>query len=70
MTPRVFCQSGESEALKGAAHATAAGLMAIFSVYNISAFCFRRERHLAFNSVIYLTGLFLESKKTWNHFQS
>lgn len=70
MTPRAFVQQGESEALKGACHATTAALCAIMTVYNVTAFCYRRERHLAFNSALYLAGLFLEGKKTYNHFTS
>ena len=70
MTPRAFCQQGESEPLKGCCHATTAALLAIMTVYNVTALAYRRERHLLFNSVIYSAGLFLELKKTYNHFTS
>ena len=68
MTPRAFIQQGESEPLKGYCHAATAALLAIMTVYNVTAWYYRRERQLAFNSIIYLAGLCLEGKKTYNHF--
>jgi hypothetical protein len=70
VTPRAFVQQGESEPLKGACHATTAALLGIMTVYNVTAWLYRRDTHLAFNSIIYLAGLCLEGKKTYHHFNS
>lgn len=67
MTPRAFVQQGESERLKGAFHATTAGLMAVMAVYNIAALCFRKERHLATNAVMYTLATVFEARKTLHH---
>jgi hypothetical protein len=67
MTPRAFCRQGEQEILKGSFHATTAGLMTVMAIYNLAAVCFRRERHLAANAVLYTTLAVLEAKKTISH---
>jgi hypothetical protein len=68
MTPREFCASGERETLKGSFHAAAATLLGVMALYNVAAWCFRRERHLAVNAVLYAAGAAFELKQTRRHF--
>lgn len=67
MTPRAFCQHGEAEMLKGACHATTAGLLAVMAIYNIAALIVRKERHLAANAILYTALTGLEARKTIHH---
>jgi hypothetical protein len=46
-------QCGNCEPLKAGFHATALGLCAIMGLYNAAAWLSRRQRHLAFNAVVY-----------------
>ena len=64
-----FCKSGESESIKGAAHALGGVLMASMAVYNIAAFCYRRERHLCINSIVYTLAVVWEIKQTVHHLE-
>jgi hypothetical protein len=70
MTPRTFVQQGSAEGAKGVFHATTAGLVATMAAYNIAALCFRREKHLAANAVLYTLITALEIRKAVNHFTS
>jgi hypothetical protein len=64
---RTFCKSGESEAIKGAVHALGGVLAASMAAYNIAAWCFRRERHLCINSIVYSLAVVWEIKQTVHH---
>lgn len=64
---QTFCKSGESEALKGAVHALGGILAASMAAYNIAAFCYRRERHLCINSIVYTLAVIWEIKQTVHH---
>jgi hypothetical protein len=64
-----FCKSGESEALKGAVHALGGILAASMAAYNIAAFCYRRERHLCINSIVYTLAVVWEIKQTVHHLE-
>ena len=64
-----FCRSGESEAIKGAVHALGGVLSASMAAYNIAAFCYRRERHLCLNSIIYTLAVIWEIKQTVHHME-
>jgi hypothetical protein len=65
---RTFCTSGESEVVKGSVHA-AGGLLAVaMAAYNIAAWCYRRERHLGVNAVVYTLATLWEVKQTAHHF--
>ena len=44
---------GSCEELKAGVHATALGLVAVMGLYNAAAWLARRQRHLAFNAVMY-----------------
>jgi len=64
-----FCTSGESEAMKGAVHALGGVLAATMAAYNIAAWCYRRERHLGVNAVVYSLAVLWEIKQTRHHFE-
>jgi hypothetical protein len=66
---RRFCKSGESEAVKGAVHALGGVLAASMAAYNIAAWCFRRERHLCINSIVYTLAVVWEIKQTVHHLE-
>lgn len=67
MTPRAFVQSGNQEFVKGAFHVALGLLVAPMAAYNIVAWWYRRERHLAINGVIYSTLVALEVRKVLHH---
>ncbi len=64
-----FCKSGENEALKGAVHALGGVLAASMAAYNIAAFCYRRQRHLCINSIVYTLAVVWEIKQTIHHLE-
>ena len=64
-----FCKSGESEAFKGAVHALGGILAASMAAYNIAAWCYRREKHLGINSVVYSLAVIWELKQTVHHLE-
>jgi hypothetical protein len=66
---QTFCKSGENEALKGAVHALGGILAATMAAYNIAAWCYRRERHLGINSVVYTLAVLWEMKQTVHHLE-
>ena len=69
MVVRTFCTSGESEALKGAVHALGGVVAATMAAYNVTAWCYRRERHLGVNAVVYTLAVFWELKQTVHHLE-
>ena len=66
---RTMCTSGRHESLKCAVHASALSLAALMAAYNIAASCYRRERHLRINSVVYSLAVIWEIKQTLHHFE-
>ena len=64
---RKFCTSGNHEVVKCAVHAAAGLLVGVCAVYNITASCYRRDRHLRFNSVIYTLAFAWEVRQTLHH---
>ena len=66
---RAFCKSGEREAIKGAVHALGGVLAATMAVYNIAAWCYRREQHLGVNAVVYTLATLWEIKQTVHHME-
>ena len=66
---RAFCKSGENEPIKGAVHALGGVLAATMAVYNIAAWCYRREAHLGVNSVVYTLATLWEIKQTVHHLE-
>ena len=64
---RRFCASGEREGIKGAVHGAACLIAATMAAYNAAAWCFRRERHLGMNAVVYSLAVGWEIKQTLHH---
>ena len=64
---RSFCVSGNHEPLKCAVHASAGIIVALCAIYNITAACFRRDRHLRINAAIYTLAVLWELKQTLHH---
>ena len=66
---RTFCTSGQSEAIKGAVHAAGGALATLMVAYNVAAWCYRHERHLAINVVVYSLAVGWEVAQTLRHFE-
>jgi hypothetical protein len=64
-----FCKSGESEIVKGAVHAAGGVLAGVMAAYNLAAWCYRREAHLGFNTIVYTLAVLWEIKQTAHHFE-
>jgi hypothetical protein len=67
MVVRSFCASGNNEGLKGAVHASAAAIVALCAAYNVTAWYFRRDRHLQVNAIVYTLAVAWELKQTMHH---
>ncbi len=67
MTVEQFCSSGNREIFKGGVHGAACVIAALMAAYNIAAFCFRRERHLGTNALVYTLAVGWEVTQTWHH---
>ena len=67
MTPRTFCASGQSEGAKAAVHGLLLVTAGVCAAYNVTAWLFRRERHLLINSIVYTGGVAWEAKKIRHH---
>jgi hypothetical protein len=67
VTVQKFCCSGEQEVVKGGVHGAACFIAAVMAAYNIAAWCFRRERHLGTNAVVYTLAVGWEAKQTLHH---
>jgi hypothetical protein len=67
MTPRDFCSSGTCEALKGSAHVGLGVFAAACFIYNVVAWCYRRESHLAVNGLVYGAVTAYEVSKVKHH---
>jgi hypothetical protein len=66
---KTFCKSGKNEAVKGAVHAAGGVLAAVMAAYNIAAWCYRRERHLGINAIVYTLAAVWEVKQTAHHLE-
>lgn len=64
---QTLCRSGNHEGLKCGVHATAVAVSALMAAYNIAACCFRRDRHLRVNAVLYTLAVAWEVKQTLHH---
>jgi len=64
---RAFCSNGHHETLKSGIHASVGILVGMCAVYNATAWCFRRDRHLGVNAVIYTLAVIWELKHTVHH---
>ena len=64
---RAFCSRGNHEGVKCAVHAAAGVLVGVCAAYNIVASCFRRDRHLRVNAIVYTLAVAWELKQTLHH---
>jgi hypothetical protein len=64
---RRFCACGNHEGLKSGVHGAVGALVAMCAVYNVAAWCFRRDRHLGINAVVYTLATAWELKHTIHH---
>jgi hypothetical protein len=62
-----FCASGNHEPVKCGVHGAVGALVALCAAYNIAACCYRRDRHLRLNAVIYTLAAAWEAKQTFHH---
>ena len=67
---RSFCASGNHEEVKCAVHAAAGFLVGVCAAYNITASCFRRDRHLRVNAIVYTLAVAWELKQTLHHLKA
>ena len=67
---QALCTSGNHEVLKCGVHAAAGAIAAVMAAYNIAACCFRRDRHLRINAVVYTLAIGYEFKQTLDHFNT
>ena len=67
---RTFCASGNREPLKCGVHAAAGVLAAMCAAYNITASCYRRDRHLRINAIVYTLAVAWELKHTLHHLRA
>ena len=65
-----FLNSGESEDVKLAYHATLGALAVGALVYNAAAFTQRKQPHLAMNVLLYGTLAVLEARKVRHHWEA
>jgi hypothetical protein len=66
---QALCTSGNHETLKCGVHATAMALAALMAAYNLAACCFRPDRHLRVNAVLYTLAVGWEIRQTLHHFR-
>jgi hypothetical protein len=64
---QALCTSGNHEGLKCGVHGAAGVLAVLMAAYNIAACCFRPDRHLRLNSVVYSLAVAWEVKQTLHH---
>jgi hypothetical protein len=64
---RMLCTTGNNEALKGSVHGASCVIAGLMAGYNIAACCFRRDRHLRVNAVVYTLLVAYELKQTAHH---
>jgi len=67
---RALCTTGNNEALKCTVHGASGVIAGMMAAYNIAACCFRRDRHLRVNAVVYSLLVAYELKQTLHHLDS
>ncbi len=63
-----LCTSGNNEALKCSVHAASGFMAGLMAAYNLAACCYRNDRHLRVNVVVYSLLVAYELKHTVHHF--
>jgi hypothetical protein len=64
---KALCTTGNHEILKCSVHGAAGLIAGLMAAYNMAACCFRRDRHLKINSVVYALLVAYEVKQTLHH---
>ena len=64
---RKLCTTGNHEALKSSVHGASGVIAGVMAAYNIAACCFRKDRHLRINAVVYSLLVAYELKQTLHH---
>ena len=64
---QALCTTGNHELLKCSVHGAAGVIAAMMAAYNIAACCFRRDRHLRVNALVYSLAVGYEVKQTLHH---
>lgn len=64
---QALCTSGNHEVLKCGVHGAAGLICGLMAAYNIAACCFRSDRHLRVNAVVYTLAVGYEVKQTLHH---
>jgi hypothetical protein len=67
---RTLCATGNHEPLKCGVHGAAAVIAGMCAAYNIAAGCFRPDRHLRINAVVYSLAVVWELKHTLHHLRA
>ena len=67
---RTLCACGNHEELKCGVHGAAAVIAGMCAAYNIAAWCFRRDRHLRINAIVYTLAVVWELKHTLHHLRA
>lgn len=70
MTPQAFCQPGQSEPFKLAVHAALGTLAGACCLYNVVALLYRREQHLAVNTLLYVAITAIEVVQVKRHLET
>ena len=70
MTPPPVLHAGNCERLKATTHALAMGIAAVCAAYNAAAWIVRRQRHLAFNAVLYTAATVWEAGHVRHHLEA
>ena len=65
-----LCTTGNHEVLKCGVHGTAGVIAGLMAAYNIAACCFRRDRHLRVNALVYTLAVGYEIKQTLHHLKA
>lgn len=65
-----LCTSGNHEVLKCGVHGAAGVIAGVMAAYNIAACCFRRDRHLRLNAVVYTLAVGYEIRQTLHHLRA
>lgn len=64
---QTLCTSGQHELLKCSVHGAAGVIAGLMAAYNIAACCFRNDRHLRVNALVYTLLVGYELKHTLHH---
>lgn len=67
---QALCTSGNHEVLKCSVHGAAGLIAGLMAAYNIAACCYRTDRHLRVNALVYTLAVGYEVKQTLHHLEA